>query len=111
MASSFDVRYGMAVTTAVETCARHLASAGDTEGAAVLLGHLDLDAAPWSIGAALPCRAGRRRSPERSISTNSRRWEPRWTAVEPSSTRWSASTWGSDRPSFVRVTGRLANGQ
>ena len=52
VASSFDVRYGMAVTTAVETCARHLATAGDTEGAAVLLGHLDLDAAPWSIGAA-----------------------------------------------------------
>ncbi len=52
VASSFDVRYGMAVTTAVETCARHLASAGDAEGASVLLGHLDLDAAPWSIGAA-----------------------------------------------------------
>lgn len=52
LTSSFDARYSMAVVTAVETCARHLASAGDTEGAAVLLGHLDLDAAPWSLGAA-----------------------------------------------------------
>ncbi|MDC3402529.1 hypothetical protein OAX95_01185, partial [bacterium] len=50
--SSFDVRYGMAVAVAVETCARYLASAGDAEGASVLLGHLDLDAAPWSMGAA-----------------------------------------------------------
>ena len=51
--SSFDVRYGMAVAVAVETCARYLASAGDAEGASVLLGHLDLDAAPWSMGAAM----------------------------------------------------------
>jgi hypothetical protein len=51
--SSFDVRYGMAVAFAVETCARYLASAGDSEGASVLLGHLDLDAAPWSMGAAM----------------------------------------------------------
>ena len=50
--TSFDVRYGMALTVAVETCARHLASVGDTEGASVLLGHLDLDVAPWSMGAA-----------------------------------------------------------
>jgi len=52
LTSSFDARYTMAVVTAVETCARHLASAGDTEGASVLLGHLDLDAAPFSMGAA-----------------------------------------------------------
>ena len=53
LTSSFDVRYNMAVATAVEGCARYLVSAGDPEGAAVLLGHLDLDAAPWSMGAAL----------------------------------------------------------
>jgi hypothetical protein len=51
--SSFDARYGMAVTHALEACARYLASADDVEGAAVLLGHLQLDAAPFSLGEAL----------------------------------------------------------
>ena len=50
--SSFDVRYGMAVASSGGDVRPYLASAGDTEGASVLLGHLDVDAAPWSMGAA-----------------------------------------------------------
>lgn len=45
--------HGMAVATAVEMCARHLAAVTDTEGAPVLLGHVDVDAPPWSLGAGL----------------------------------------------------------
>jgi hypothetical protein len=51
VALSYDARYGMAVAYAVETAARYLASAGDIEGASVLLGHLDREPIAWSVGA------------------------------------------------------------
>jgi predicted ATPase/class 3 adenylate cyclase len=56
VSGSFDVRYVMAVATAIEMCAQYLASAADTEGASVLLGHVDVGAPPWTLGPGL--RAG-----------------------------------------------------
>lgn len=107
--SSFDVRYLMAAKTAVEVCARYLVSAGDAEGASVLLGHLDRDAAPWSAGQhSVPSWS--RQSPGRNASTNSGLSELRWTGVEPSSTRWNVSIWGPSEHG-VDVTDRLAGGQ